>query len=442
MLYRHQRDGAEWLASTPRAALLDDPGLGKTITAIVAADRARAHRMLVIAPTCVVWNWRREIEKWSPHRRVQVVTTGRTKLDPAADTIVTTHGLTLNGDLRGRLTARGFDVCVLDESHFFRGAAAKRAAHFYGRDYVLGLASACERVWCLTGTPMPNDASDLWTMCHGLWPDVFAAGFHGFRGHYCKTTWSPWGDNVKVVGNRNVDELRAKLRGKVLRRRKEDALDLPPVRYETVTLRPEVMPQELKLVAGELDAGTVALLNSADTAEDAFDLLGGSKVFAAFRRLCGLAKAEAAGELLSMELASGALPKVVVMAHHSDVVAALAHTLRAYGVRTITGATPAKTREEAVQAFQTDPSVRVIVCNIIAGGTGATLTAASELVFVEMSFVPGENAQAADRIRRIGQDSPCRVRFIALDGTLDEPLVGVLQRKSAMIREVLEPRKG
>ena len=64
MLYTHQRTGADWLACRTRACLADDPGLGKTITAVVAADRARAHRMLVVAPTCVIWNWRREIEKW------------------------------------------------------------------------------------------------------------------------------------------------------------------------------------------------------------------------------------------------------------------------------------------------------------------------------------------------------------------------------------------
>lgn len=440
MLYRHQRDGAEWLAPLQRAALLDHPGLGKTITAIVAADRCRAHRMLVIAPTCVVWNWRREIEKWSPWRKVQVVTKGAAKLDPKADTIVTTHGLTLNTDLRSRLFARGFDVCVLDESHFFRGAEAKRAAAFYGLglSVVAAVSHACERVWCLSGTPMPNDASDLWTMCRGQWPDTFRQDFHEFRAHYCETTWTPFGDNVKVIANRNAVELREKLRGKVLRRPK-DVIGLPPVRYETISLRPAKMPHELALVVAELDGNTVAKLAAADTAEEAFELLGGSKAFAAFRRLCGLAKAEAASELLEMELASGALPKVVVMAHHTAVVDALAHNLRAYGVRTITGATSAKAREAAVQAFQNDPSVRVIVCNILAGGTGTTLTAASELVFVEMSFVPGENAQAADRIRRIGQELPCRVRFIALDGTLDEPLVGILQRKVAMIREVLEP---
>ena len=437
-LYRHQKDGAEWLASKARAALLDDPGLGKTITAIVAADRARAHRMLVVAPTCVVWNWRKEIATWSQQRTVQVITAGRMELDPKADTIIVTHGLVLNADLRGRLIARGFDVCILDESHFFRGATAKRGAAFYGRDFVLGIASACERVWCMTGTPMPNDASDLWTMCAGQWPTTFPQGYHEFRLHYCVTDWTPYGDNVKVVGNRNVSELREKLRDKVLRRKK-DILGLPPVRYETVNLRPTVMPQELALVLSELDRDTVSMLDTAATAEDAFELLGGSKAFAAFRRLCGLAKADAAGELLAMELASGALPKVVVMAHHTDVVAALALRLQAFGVRTITGATSAKERAAAVDAFQTDPETRVIVCNILAGGTGTTLTAASELVFVEMSFVPGENAQAADRIRRIGQDSPCRVRFIALDGTLDEPLVGVLKRKVAMIREVLEP---
>jgi len=362
--------------------------------------------------------------------------------DPDATVVIVTHGLLLSKTLRTRLLLGRFDLCILDESHFFRGHAAKRSAFFYGRGRhggpgVTGIADVCKRVWCLTGTPMPNDASDLWTMAHGLWPGAFPDGFGAFRAHYCETTWSPYGDHVKVVGNRNVAELREQLRGRVLRRRKADVLDLPPVRHETVNLRPTSMPHELALMQGELDDNLVAQLENADTADDAFALLGANKAFAAFRRLCGIAKAQAASELLAMELASGALAKVVVMAHHTAVVDAIATSLSAYGVRTITGATSAKGRTAAVDAFQTDPGVRVIVCNILAGGTGTTLTAASELVFVELSFVPGENVQAADRIRRIGQDSPCRVRFIALDGTLDEAIVGVLRRKVAMIREVL-----
>lgn len=104
---------------------------------------------------------------------------------------------------------------------------------------------------------------------------------------------------------------------------------------------------------------------------------------------------------------------------------------------TVTGATAAQDRTRAVERFQRGEA-RVFVGNIVAAGTGVTLTAASELVFAEMSYVPGENVQAADRIHRIGQRNGCRVRFASLAGTLDESLVGVLRRKSDMVREVMQ----
>jgi SNF2 family DNA or RNA helicase len=429
-LYSYQRDGADWLARTPRALLADDPGLGKTATVLTAAAKAQAHRLLVICPTCVLWNWQREVDKWAPYRRVQVIDKGSTELDPEADTVVVTHGLLLSDALRERLIAAHWDAVVLDESHFFRTRTAKRARHFYGE-----VAPKVERVWLLSATPMPNDASELWTMAVGL--GKTARSFHSWRSHYCATAWSPYGDHVKVVGNRNADELRNEIAPWVLRRRKADVLrDLPPRRFETVALRCEKMPHEIELLTDEIPSDLVRALRDESTAEQAFEVLGSSREFAAFRRLCGLAKAGAVADLLAVELDSG-LHKVVVMAHHGDVVHYIAQRLAKFGAVIVTGATSAGARRAAVDEFQRGDA-RVFVGNIVAAGTGVTLTAASELVFAEMSYVPGENVQAADRIHRIGQRDSCRVRFVSLDGTLDESLVGVLSRKTQMIREVLD----
>jgi SNF2 family DNA or RNA helicase len=107
-------------------------------------------------------------------------------------------------------------------------------------------------------------------------------------------------------------------------------------------------------------------------------------------------------------------------------------------VRWLAGDMTGKARADAVFDFQQDGGPRVIVCNIVAGGTGVTLTAASEAVFVELSWVPGENAQAADRIHRIGQGRKTRVRFLALAGTCDEAITATLRTKTKMISEVLQ----
>jgi SNF2 family DNA or RNA helicase len=435
-LYQHQQTAAAWLAGEPRAALFDEQGLGKTVTAIVAADRAKARTLLVVAPSVVVWNWAREIERWSPWRNVQVLEAGSDTIDEAADAVIVTHGLILSERIREQLLARWWGAIVLDEAHFFRTPSAKRTQVFYGCWGVEGFPSLVSRgafVWCLTGTPTPNNVAELWTMLWGLWPEVVPYGYEAFVQRFCKTVWSKYGD--RIVGNKNVEELRKLLEGRTLRRKKTDVLDLPPVRHEVVTLTAPVSLTELRALEKALGPA----LREALAAEPnrGLELLR-DEAFGRWRRLCGLAKAEACAELLAMELVDGGLPKVVVFAHHKDVVELLAERLQDFGVVTITGANSPEERQAAVQAFQNGTETRVAICNLVAGGTGTTLTAAADVVFVEMSFVPGENAQAADRVHRIGQTNPCRVRFLALAGTVDEPLVAVLRNKTRMIRELTQ----
>ena len=452
--YPHQITGVEWLASRHRAALLDEQGLGKTITAILAADRVGAERVLIVAPSVVVWNWAKEFELWSPKfklrtpaHRIQVVSKGGTRIDTRPGVTIVTHGLLLRPNILMQLLVASWDLIVLDESHFFRSRTAKRTRVFYGvwgRNDVRSLVSRARYVWCLTGTPMPNNASELWSMVWGLDPErVRLPGyppmsFEAFRDRFCRTTWTQYGDGVKVIGNRNVAELRKRLDGLCLRRRKADHLDLPPVRREQIVLRPDRLPTELEKLDAELTPAVRAAVRRADSPAAGFDVLGDSVELARYRRLCGIAKAEPAAELLAMELEGGA-QKVVVFAHHRDVIETLYINLQRFGIVRITGGTLARARQLAVDRFQSDPKVRVIVCQIVAGGTGTTLTASAEVVFVELSYVPGENAQAADRIHRIGQTADhVRVRFIALAGTADELIVSTLRRKTRMIREVLK----
>ncbi|NQY98995.1 MAG: SWF/SNF helicase family protein, partial [Henriciella sp.] len=122
-------------------------------------------------------------------------------------------------------------------------------------------------------------------------------------------------------------------------------------------------------------------------------------------------------------------------AHHREVIARLAEGLADYNPVVVTGETSSEDRIEAVDAFQTGEA-SVYIGNITASGTAVTLTRASELLFIEASYVPGDNAQAADRIYRIGQTRPCRVRFLSLASSVDEIVVGVIRNKVAMHKEL------
>jgi hypothetical protein len=330
-LFHHQREGADWLADKPFAMLLDDQGLGKTITAITVADETFSDRLLVICPSVVLYNWRHEIQQWSPHRRVQVLQTGRDKLLAGADAVIVSHGLLLAPYIRAQLLALTWDCTVLDEAHFFRTPSAKRVQAFYGkwREPSETIVGRSHRVIAMTGTPMPNDPSEIWTHLHGLRPDLI----HGANGlpishnafvkRYCTTRPTPWGR--KITGGRNAAELRERIQGFGLRRMKKNVLDLPPVRFELVTIRADRNPLELESIEKTFSPAVLAeIKDGVNTTEGGFAAMKGSTEFSRWRRLCGLAKVDPAMDLLLMEMEHGGMDKVVVFAHHNATE--VAHT--------------------------------------------------------------------------------------------------------------------
>lgn len=415
-LLPHQEAGVSWLMDRPRAALYDDQGLGKTAQAIVAADGIGARRVLVVCPAVVTRNWQREFGMWSPTRTVEVVGTGRHVIG-AASVVVMSHAMLLREAIVEQLT--GFDLVVLDEAHFFRRpTAARTRAFFLGGTAVCRRSRAC---WALSGSPTPNnDPSEMWSTLAGLAPerlrhDGRLLSYHDWRRRFCALQPTPYGD--RVVGVQNRDELRQRLAGFGLRRMKSDTLNLPPVRHGFVALSEE----DADLTRLEAEFGPVADL----------DALRRDSHFAEWRRLCGEAKADPAAELIAGDL-DGGTSKVVVFAHHASVIDTVVEKLAAYNPVRIVGSQSSDERAESVRRFQNDASVRVCVANIVAGGVGVTLTAASDVVFVEESFVPGDNAQACDRVCRIGQTRPVLIRHLFLAGSVDEVVTTTLARKAGL----------
>ena len=468
-LYPHQQTGVEWLRDRKAALLADEQALGKTITALVAAQGAE--RVLVVCPTVVLWNWEVEAEKWQTVHEwkncalgagtfqtpwgtkvelegdltfrppvVQVIADGKADVDPLVDVVVVTHGLLLRPWILTQLAAVKWDVMIIDEGHCFKSPTAQRTIALYET-----LAPNAEKVWILTGTPCPNHAGELWTHLRGLAPERLLTAKakkpmteHEFVDRFCHWRETQYGRKVTSNRKDRLPELKERLDGFILRRLKKNVLpDLPSIRFETVHLRPLKLDTALKALDAELSPRVLEAVQGVDDASGFFNAVKDGEDFTKFRRLCGMAKAKPVADLLYQELEDGGLDKVVIFAHHKDVVDLIARDLERFGVRTITGATPAKDRAAYVEHFQTDPSVRVIVANIVAGGVGITLTAAADVVFAEQSWTPGDNAQAADRCHRIGQTRRVRVRFMALAGTIDEAITQSLRQKIRMIREVL-----
>jgi SWI/SNF-related matrix-associated actin-dependent regulator 1 of chromatin subfamily A len=398
-LFTYQLSGYAWLAGRPRALLADEPGLGKTAQAIVAADAACAEQVCVVAPASVVANWRREIERWS---------LGLWDYD------------ILSYDAAVRRGLPKADTYIIDEAHYAKTLSAKRTKVLIGAGSPLHDAA---RVWALSGTPAPNHVGELYS-----WLAFFRAheglSYRKFLDRY--TNWQMTDFGPKVWGNKKaaMPELQAKLQGVMLRRLKRDVLkDLPAVRWGDISLVGNV---------GSFDNQLANNILISDTLPG-----GDDEHIASLRRAVGDAKAGPLASFIADEL-EGSGEKIVVFAWHKSVLDTLEAALAKFGVARIDGGTPSAKRQGIVDRFQADPACRVFLGNIIAAGIGITLTAASSLIFAEMSWTPGDNGQAAMRVHRIGQTQPVLIRTATLRGSIDEAVNAVLARKTKALDQLYE----
>lgn len=391
-LYPYQKVGAEFLASRRRALLADRMGLGKTIQAIEAAKRINAPSTLVVSPASVVSNWAREWEAWGGPPNATF--TSYTKL------------------ARGSASTGSPSLVILDEAHYCKNPYAKRTKA------ALRAARRAEYAWLLTGTPMPNDPTEIFAWFKYLWPEkleeIGVSSAEAWMHRFCFVRYTEYGPKPYAV--RNGSELRRHIESIMLRRSLEDAgLELPPLRVDVQTF-----PKK------QLDGD----IYSDEVEEDEYT----SRI----RRVLGEAKAGFVASTIIDELTRGEYREVVVLFYHTSVGDALRTAFKAEGWSVVgfDGSTPQEKRSEAVQAFQLGRA-SIFLAQQTAAGVGITLTRANEIVLVEPAWSPDDNLQAITRIHRIGQDHPCRARIFAASGTVDEAIMGTLRTKMQMKNEIL-----
>lgn len=426
-LMAYQVAGAQFLASRKRALLADAMGVGKTAQAIEASRILRARRVVTICPAIARINWQREWNRWSGEASLHVY---------SYDQVATQQ------KVRDEIAVIKPDILILDEAHYLKTKSAKRTKAIYGafcRN--TGVAQHASHIWLLTGTPCPNNAGELYTHFSALWPELIQQGgkamnYIQFIERYCVLAPSQYG--AKIVGNKNAPELRGLLQKVILRRRVEDVLpELPPMIWNDMAVEAQEVVSEL--AALEQEPAVVALKQRLEKTES--DLEAFEVQVASLRRVTGTAKAGAAARLIADELSAGAYDKIVVFTQHKDAMKRLSEELGHYGVVSISGETPTQKRQEAIDKFQSHPETRVFIGQIQACATAITLHAANHVLFVEASWTPSDNAQAAKRCHRIGQHKPVFVRVLGLANSIDEAVAKALARKSKAISELMEERQ-
>lgn len=431
----YQRAAVAYATARPNTLIADEMGLGKTVEAlgVINSDES-ARRVLIVCPASLKLNWQRECERWLVGDLL-VGVAGK-KWPDEADVVI------INYDILGkweRELAGSWDVLVADECHYVKNRDAKRSKRLY--------AIEAERKLFLTGTPILNRPIELFAIASALDEGAFGH-FWNFANRYCNPMRTNFGWDFS--GAANLEELHEVLRGTIMiRRTKAEVLpDLPPKRRQVIELSSEKLE---KLVRHEKDAWSEHKERLAELKRRGTD--GGAH--AADGELEELRKQvrESFGELAQMRQATAiakvplvvdhlqnaleASPKLVVFAHHREVVEQLAEPFGDAAV-TLRGGDSVEARQHAVDRFQDDPECRVFVGSIMAAGFGLTLTAASHVVFAELDWVPANLTQAEDRTHRIGQRSSVLVQHLVLQDSLDARMVQSLIKKQKTVDQVVD----
>ncbi len=419
-LFAHQRSGVAFLLARRRAILADDMGLGKSRQAIVALREAAPQGpFLVICPAGVKLNWRREIRLVESDADVFVVPSG-SAWEPGHRWTVVNYDLL--GRLEAPLRATPWAGIVVDEAHYIKNDSQRttRVLALLGVDKRWHPAGEPEAVYLLTGTPMSNRPRDLFNLLKAV-RHPLAANFYHYAVRYCAAYDNGYGLNAN--GASNLEELAQLASGVLLRRTKDEALDLPP---KLRTWQPvEIAARQV----GELEARALAYLEKhpAPSGPTWVTFLG---LLNKARHRLAVAKAPATVEAVRERVEAG--EKVVVFTAYTRVIELVSAAFADAAV-TIAGEHTPRERQAAADRLQRDPAVRVLVGNLQAAGVGLNLTAATHVVFNDLDWVPGNHWQAEDRIYRIGQTRPAFSTYLYAEGTLDDFVAALLEAKARNI---------
>lgn len=447
----YQVAGITYAMDRPGVLLGDEMGLGKTIQAIgvINADPT-VKSVLVVCPASLKINWSRELAKWLVRPTTIEIANGAF---PTAAIVIINYDVLVKH--RAAIMARHWDMLIVDECHMVKNGKAQRTRALLGRwdaDEAKRVEpiKATRRIF-ITGTPIVNRPIELWTLVRALDPFGLGRGFRAFAERYTNAHHNGYG--MDYSGAANLDELQQRMRAKFLvRRLKSEVLtELPAKRRQIIVLATNGASAAVEAERRVFEAHEAAM-KSAQAAMKAAKAAQDKAAYEAAVRALRDAQKIAFSEMSKKrhETAVAKIPhviehvteclesegKLIVFAHHHDVVHALADAFP--GAAIVTGETAVAKRQVEVDRFQTDPNCRVFIGSIQAAGVGLTLTAASHVIFAELDWVPGNVSQAEDRAHRIGQKDAVLVQHLVFDRSIDARMAHVIVEKQTVIDAALD----
>jgi len=425
-LYPFQNIGVSFIESRQGRALIgDEMGLGKTVETLAWLQLHPEKRpAIIVCPASLKLNWEEEIQRWI-ERRPENIPQVLSGTKPSGGFI---HGkiLIINYDILHAWTEKiqklHPQVIILDEAHLTKNRKAKRtkAVNIIARNvpHIIGL----------TGTPITSRPVEFFNTLHLIDPTLFP-DFWTYAHRYCDPHHNGYGWNFK--GASNTEELHQLLtRTIMLRRRKEEVLQELPSKIRSAIPIELTNKEEYKLAERDF----ITWIQS----------VGKAKVGV---KIQALAKIEYLKQIALKGKISQCIQwikdflevedKLIVFAIHRNTINTLMQEFKGVAVK-VDGSVTKEKRQEAVQAFQSNPNYKLFIGNIKAAGVGLTLTASSNVVFLELPWTPGELGQAEDRAHRIGQKKAVNIYYLLARGTIEEKIAKLLDIKKKVLGRVLD----
>lgn len=415
-LYPFQAKGVIYLQSNRRALLSDEMGLGKTVQVLMALPYPLGCKsVIVVCPAFLRSNWRDECKKWRPDLNVVVVKNKKSFRQPLSGEVLVC-GYEIIPD-NNEKWADADVILVGDEIHYTKNSKALRTQRFRKlRDIVLKNGGS---VWGLTGTPILNQADELWGILSSL--DLHREAYGSWRnfvslfGGYQSPFGFEWGE-PKDGCDRGLNRV--------------------SLRRERTEVLPDLPAKSFKVIEVEVDTKTKELADEAmGTVGDVSQILDlpidNIAQMSAARKALAIAKIPSLMKLV--EMYENEKQTLVVFSAHKGPIESFSFR---EGWGCITGDTPTDVRAILVENFQKG-KLKGLALTIQAGGVGLTLTRSHHAVFIDRTWTPAQNWQAEDRICRIGQERGCMYTFLIADHDMDRIVSDALESKRVLIKKAV-----
>ena len=407
-----------------RALLADEMGLGKSMQVLWYLEKADCQRAVIVVPASLKVNWQREARKVGLDATLGFGRSGHENFDWDSTKILVLNYDILKAWLPALLKWKP-DLMVLDECHYVQSRTAQRTKA------ARSLARKTDKLIAVSGTPLTNRPSELWSVLNMLDPTTYPT-FGSFANRYCRPKLTPWGWDYS--GAQNLKELHTMLStGSMLRRLKAAVLKDLPKNSTHLKVLPLSDPKEYE--KADKDFANWLGEQDPEALRRAMRAMAVTRL-SQLKRLAGRLKLKPMLEYFDNLLASSDR-KIVVSACHHEIIDALMEHFGESAVK-VDGRMDSKARDNSVRAFMGNKNIRVFVGQLQAAGVGLTLTVASDVYFAEMGWSPGDHTQMADRVHRIGQDRPCTNTYLVAEGTIEEDIAKLLQEKTGVVSSILD----